>query len=140
MHSLKASLKALVNLTNIPCLEPKENGFNPKGNMKSKKGAFPGQEPFKWTFHSLCPSAVSPWRAEPRAAALGPGVPKPGALSGIPSPIQNPTGVLMAPLPHCSAWTTAAPSHPAEPRGTEEAFLGGNGQESSERARFIVPF
>lgn len=138
MHSLKASLKALVNLTNIPCLEPKENGFNPKGNMKVKRELFLDKSPSSGP--STHCALQRPWRAEPRAAALGPGVPKPGALSGIPSPIQNPTGVLMAPLPHCSAWTMAAPSHPAEPRGTQEAFPGGNGQESSERARFIVPF
>lgn len=45
MHSLKASLKALVNLTNIPCLEPKENGFNPKGNMKAKRELFLDESP-----------------------------------------------------------------------------------------------
>lgn len=45
MYSLKASLKALVNLTNIPCLELKKNDFNPKGNMKVKRELFLDESP-----------------------------------------------------------------------------------------------
>ena len=45
MYSLKASLKALINLTNIPCFEPEENGFNPKGNMKVKRELFLDKSP-----------------------------------------------------------------------------------------------
>lgn len=58
------SLKALINLANIPCFEPKENGFNPKGNMKVKREFFldkspsGGQSPQpSW---SWCKSGVTP--------------------------------------------------------------------------------
>lgn len=64
MYSLKASLKALINLTNIPCFEPEEKGFNPKGNTKVKRELFldkspsSGQSPQRpW---SRCKSGVTP--------------------------------------------------------------------------------
>lgn len=45
MFFLKASLKALVNLTNIPCFQPEENYFNPKGNRKAKRNLFLDKSP-----------------------------------------------------------------------------------------------
>lgn len=39
------SLKALINLTNIPGFKPEENGFNPKGNVKGKKELFLDKSP-----------------------------------------------------------------------------------------------
>lgn len=54
MFFLKASLKALVNLTNIPCFQPKEKNFNPKGNRKAKRELFLDKSP------SSVPSPLGP--------------------------------------------------------------------------------
>lgn len=40
MFFLKVSLKALINLTNIPCFQPEKNNFNPKGNRRAKRELF----------------------------------------------------------------------------------------------------
>lgn len=45
MFFLKASLKALVNLTNIPWFQPRESDFNPKGNRKAKRELFLDKSP-----------------------------------------------------------------------------------------------
>jgi len=113
MHSLKASLKALVNLTNIPRFEPEENGSNPKGNMTVKRELLLDKSPS---------SGRSPSRLRPRANPEPP--PSTTGLLGMGSTAtktrqrdseRQPGTTRSLPISRCAQSQDQAPESPVPP-------------------------